>query len=85
MVSKTCGIQLISRPVVSRYPIEGSLLSINDGDGYENAPQLKSKFALVQSSSLLFHLVKLVKCSQIFLELISKRLCHSLGKEKGQR
>ena len=43
---------------------------------------LKSKFALLQSLSRLFHRVKFVKCWQIFLELISQGPCRSLGKEK---
>ena len=40
---------------------------------------------MLQSSLRLFNLVKLVKCWQILLELISKGLCLSLGKEKESR
>ena len=43
---------------------------------------LKSKFALHQTLSRLFHLVYFVKCWQMFLELYSKGLYQSLGKEK---
>ena len=46
---------------------------------------LKSKSALIQTLSSLFHLVQFVKCWQIFLELNSKRLYGSLGKEKESR
>ena len=43
---------------------------------------LKSEFALLQTVSRLFQLVQFVKCWQIFLELNSKRLYQSSGKEK---
>ena len=43
---------------------------------------LKSEFALPQTLPRLFHLVEFVKCWQIFLELNSKGLHHSSGKEK---
>ena len=42
----------------------------------------KSEFALLQTFSGLFHFVQFVKCWQIFLELNSKRLYQSSGKEK---
>ena len=41
-----------------------------------------SEFALLQTLSLSCHLVQLVKCRPIFLELNSKRLYRSSGKEK---
>ena len=44
--------------------------------------QLKSEFALLQSLSRLFHFVYFVKCWQMFLELNSKGLYQSSGKEK---
>ena len=44
--------------------------------------QLKSEFALLQTLSRLFHLVYFVKCWQMFLELNSKGLYQSSGKEK---
>ena len=43
---------------------------------------LKSEFALPQTLSPLFHLVSFVKCCQFFLELNSKGLYQSSGKEK---
>ena len=43
---------------------------------------LKSEFAPLQTLSRLFHLVYFVKCWQMFLELNSKRLYQSSGKEK---
>ena len=43
---------------------------------------LKSEFAVLQSLSRLFHLVYFVKYWQMFLELNSKGLYQSLGKEK---
>ena len=43
---------------------------------------LKSEFALPQTWSHLFHLVKFVKCWQSFLELNSKGRHQSSGKEK---
>ena len=43
---------------------------------------LKSEFALLQTLSRLFHLVYFVKCWQMFLELNSKGLYQSSGKEK---
>ena len=43
---------------------------------------LKSEFALLQTLSRSFHLVYFVKCWQMFLELNSKRLYQSSGKEK---
>ena len=46
---------------------------------------LKSEFALLQTLSRLFQLVQFVKCWQIFLELISKRLYQRSGKEKESR
>ena len=44
--------------------------------------QLKSVFAPLQTLSRLFHLVYFVKCWQMFLELNSKGLYQSSGKEK---
>ena len=46
---------------------------------------LKSEFALLQTLSHIFHLVQFIKCWQIFLELNSKRLYRSSGKEKESR
>ena len=46
---------------------------------------LKSKVALLQTISSLVHLVQLLKCWQLFLELNSKRLYQSSGKEKETR
>ena len=43
---------------------------------------LKSGFAPLQTLSRLFHLVYFVKCWQMFLELNSKGLYQSSGKEK---
>ena len=43
---------------------------------------LKSEFTVLQTLSHLFQLVQFIKCWQIFLELNSKRLCQSSGKEK---
>ena len=43
---------------------------------------LKSEFAPHQTLSRLFHLVYFVKCWQMFLELNSKGLFQSSGKEK---
>ena len=43
---------------------------------------LKCEFALLQTLSRLFQLVQFVKCWQFFLELNSKRLYQSSGKEK---
>ena len=43
---------------------------------------LKSKFALLQTLSHLFHLPQFVKCRQIFLELNSERLSESSEKRK---
>ena len=43
---------------------------------------LKSQFAQLQPLSRLLHLVYFVKCWQIFLELNSKGLYQSSGKEK---
>ena len=43
---------------------------------------LKSEFTLLQILSHLFHLVYFVKCWQLFLELNSKGLYQSSGKEK---
>ena len=43
---------------------------------------LKSEFAPIQTLSRLFHLVYFVKCRQMFLELNSKGLYQSSGKEK---
>ena len=43
---------------------------------------LKSEFALLETLSRLFHVVQFVKCWQIFLELSSKGLYQSPGKEK---
>ena len=45
----------------------------------------KSEFGLLQTLSRLFQLVQFVKCWQIFLELNSKRLYQSSGKEKESR
>ena len=46
---------------------------------------LKSEVALLQTLSLLFHLVQFVKCWQFFLELNSKWIYRSSGKEKENR
>ena len=46
---------------------------------------LKSEFALPQTLSRLFHLVQFIKCWQFSLELNSKRLHWSSGKEKESR
>ena len=46
---------------------------------------LKTYFALSQTLSRLFQLVQFVKCWQFFLELNSKRLYQSSGKEKESR
>ena len=46
---------------------------------------LKSEVALLQTLSLLFHLVQFVKCWHFFLELNSKWLHRSSGKEKESR
>ena len=46
---------------------------------------IKSEFALLQTLSRLFQLVQFVKCWQIFLDLNSKRLYQSSGKEKESR
>ena len=46
---------------------------------------LKREFAPLQTLSRLFQLVQFVKCWQIFLELNSKRLHQSSGKENGSR
>ena len=46
---------------------------------------LKSEFALLQTLLCLFQLVQFVKCWQIVLELNSKRLYQSSGKEKESR
>ena len=43
------------------------------------------ELALLQNLLGLFHLVQFVKCWQIFLELNSKRLYQSSGKEKESR
>ena len=58
-----------------------TFISNNDDDGYENDTQ-KVNLLLIQILSRLFHLVYFVKCWQMFLELNSKRLCESSGKEK---
>ena len=42
----------------------------------------KSEFALFQTSLLQFHLIQFVKRRRIFLELNSKRLSLSSGKEE---
>ena len=42
----------------------------------------KREFALLQTSSLLLHLVQYVKCRRIFLELDSKGLCLSSQKKE---
>ena len=47
--------------------------------------QLKSVFARVQTSSRLFHLVQLVKCWRICLEVDSKGLYQSSGEAKEGR
>ena len=46
---------------------------------------LKIEVALLQTLSRLFHLVQFVKCWHLFLEVNSKRLNRSLGKEKESR
>jgi len=43
---------------------------------------LKSEVALIQTLSLLFHLVQYVKCWQFFVELNSKRPYQSLREKK---
>ena len=45
----------------------------------------KSEVALLQTLSRLFHFFQFVKCLQLLLELNSKRLYHSSGKEKESR
>ena len=61
-------------------------LSNNHGDGYENFTKTsRREFALLQTLSRLFQLVQFVKCWQIFLELNSKRLYQSSGKEEESR
>ena len=47
--------------------------------------RLKSEAELLQTLSRFFQLVQFVKCWQIFLELNSKRLYQSSGKEKESR
>ena len=47
--------------------------------------RLKSEVELLQTLSRLFHLVQFVKCWQFVLELNSKRLYQSSGKEKESR
>ena len=61
-----------------------SLASLNnkEDEGYEKLCHLKSELALLQTLLCLIHLVQFVKCWQIFLELNSKRLSLSSGKEK---
>ena len=46
---------------------------------------LKNEFALLETLLHLFQLVQFIKCWQIFLELNSKRLYQSSGKEKESR
>ena len=46
---------------------------------------LKSEVALLQTLSRLFHIVQFVKCWQFFLDLNSKILNRSSGKEKENR
>ena len=53
-------------------------LSNSDDDGYENI----LKFPLLQTLSHLLQLVQFFKCWKSFLELNSKRLYQSSGKEK---
>ena len=61
----------------------GSLLKPQDGDGHENVSRLKCEFALPQTLSRLFHLVYSSNVNwQFFLELNSKGLHESSGKEK---
>ena len=62
-------------------PLES--LSNKDGDGYEKVTQ--RVIALLQALSRLFQLVQFVKCWQIFLELNSKGLYQSSGREKESR
>ena len=45
----------------------------------------KSEFALLQTLSRLFHLVQVLQMLAFFLELNSKRLYRSSGKEKESR
>ena len=45
-------------------------------------PHLKSEVALLQTLSRLFHVVQFVKCWHFFLQINSKRLYQSSGKEK---
>ena len=59
-------------------------LSNSDGDVLRKRNSI-SEFALLQTLSRLFQLVQFVKCWQIFLELNSKRLYRSSGKEKESR
>ena len=47
--------------------------------------QLKSEVALLQTLSRLFPRVQFAKCWKFFLELNSKRLCRSAGKDKESR
>ena len=46
---------------------------------------LKGEFALLQTLSPLFQLIQFVKCWHVFLDLNSKRLYQSSGKEKESR
>ena len=50
--------------------------------GQRQKRHLKSEFTPLQTLSRLFHLVYFVKCWQMFLELNSKGLYQSSGKEK---
>ena len=53
--------------------------------GRQRKRYLKSEFALLQTSSRLFHIVQFVKCWQILVELNSKGLYRSYEKEKDRR
>ena len=61
------------------------ILSNNRGLKHQRKRHLKREFALPQTLSRLFHLVQLVKCWQMFLEVNSKGLYRSPGKEKQSR
>ena len=75
----------LPKPWTDRFAhVNRELKPNNDGDGYgyKNITQNWSEFALLQTLSRFFHLVHLVKCWQMFLELNSKGVYQSWGKEK---
>ena len=70
----------VNNPASKAPNLVGSL-SNYDSDSNKNV-HLKSEFVLSQTLSRLLHLVQFVKCWHFFLELNSKGLCQSIGKEK---